>query len=56
MKNLVCEQGELARQALEAARKQLQEQLDRELRSREAAQGKIQSSLEGAKTSALYSV
>eukprot|EP00434_Breviolum_minutum_P035323 symbB.v1.2.031260.t1/scaffold3609.1/size53966/2 len=46
VKNLVCEQGELSRQAIETARKQLQEQLDREVKSREAIQSKLQSACE----------
>eukprot|EP00913_Durusdinium_trenchii_P000049 g45.t1 len=47
VKSLVCEQGEISRQAMESARKQLQEQLDRESKAREAVQGKLQSAFEG---------
>ncbi|CAK9103428.1 unnamed protein product [Durusdinium trenchii] len=46
VKSLVCEQGEISRQAMESARKQLQEQLDRESKAREAVQGKLQSAFE----------
>ncbi|CAJ1364093.1 unnamed protein product [Effrenium voratum] len=53
VKNLVCEQGELAKQALDSARKQIQEQLDRERGAREVLQGKLQSSLEDQRLMAL---